>query len=64
MYLGPFEQTLFRGRGPIVFICKLSSIGPLVLEKMFENVDGQTPEAGALGIPLAQPGAFHSGELK
>ena len=32
----------------------LSSIGPVVSEKMFENVDGRT-DAGVAGILLAHP---------
>ena len=32
----------------------MSSIGPAVSEeKMFENVDGRTPDAGVTGILLA-----------
>ena len=31
---------------------------------MFENVDGQTTDAGVTGILLAHLGAFGSGELK
>ena len=48
----------------------MSSIGPVVSEKMFENVDGrlttdegQTPDAGVTGILLAHQWAFGSGEL-
>ena len=33
-------------------------------EKMFENIDGQTPDAGVTGILIAHLGAFGSGELK
>ena len=31
---------------------------------MFENVDGQTTDAGVTGILIAHLGAFGSGELK
>ena len=40
----------------------LSSIGPVVSEKMFENVDRWT-DAGVIGILIAHLGAFGSGEL-
>ena len=43
------------------------AISPAVsMEKMFENVDGQTTDAdaGVIGILIAHPGAFGSGELK
>ena len=44
---------------------ELSSIGPVVSEeKMFENVDGRTTDAGVIGILIAHLGAFGSGELK
>ena len=43
----------------------LSSIGAVVSEeKMFENVDGWTTDAGVTGILIAHLGAFGSGELK
>ena len=43
------------------------AISPAVsMEKMFENVDGQTTDAdaGVICILIAHPGAFGSGELK
>ena len=42
----------------------MSSIGLVVSEKMFENVDGQTTDAGVTGIIIAHLGGFSSGELK
>ena len=33
-------------------------------EKLFENVDGRTTDAGVTGILIAHLGAFGSGELK
>ena len=43
----------------------MSSIDPVVSEeKMFENVDGRTTDAGVTGILIAHLGAFGSGELK
>ena len=42
---GPFEQT-FIPKSYEVSILNLSSIGPVVSEEMFENVDGRlTPES-------------------
>ena len=42
----------------------MSSIGPAVSEeKMFENVDGRTTDAGVTGILLAHQWAFGLGEL-
>ena len=42
----------------------MSSIGPVVLEKMFENVDGRRmTDAGVTGILLAHQWAFGSGQL-
>ena len=31
---------------------------------MFENVDGRMTDAGVIGILIAHPGAFGSGELR
>ena len=53
----------------------MSSIGPVVSEEMFENVDGRTTDgrrtdgrrttdAAVTGILIAHLGAFGSGELK
>ena len=52
----------------------MSSIGPVVSEGMFENIDGQTDDgqtddgrttdAGVIGILIAHLGVFGSGELK
>ena len=45
MWPGPFEQTFVpASRG--VSIWNLKLIGPVVSEKMFEIVDGQTTDAG------------------
>ena len=65
MWPGPFEQT-FVPPSWGVFIWNLSSIGPAVSEeKMFENVAGRrTMDTGVIGIQLAHPWAFGSGELK
>ena len=61
---GIFEQT-FVPPSYGVSIWNLSSIGPVVSEeKMFENVDGRTTDAGVTGILIAHLGAFGSGELK
>ena len=43
---------------------KFEFIGPVVSEKMFENVDGLTTDAGVTGKLIAHLGAFGSGELK
>ena len=48
---------------------KFESIGPVVSEEMFENVDGRTDDgrttdAGVTGILIAHLRAFGSGELK
>ena len=64
MWPGPFEQT-FLPASKGVYIWNLSLIGHMVSEeKMFENVDGQTTDAGVTGILLAHPWAFDSVELK
>ena len=42
----------------------LSSIGVVVSEEMFENVDVRRTDAGVIGILIAHLGAFGSGELK
>ena len=42
----------------------MSSIDPVVSEKMFENVDGRRIDAGVTGILIAHLGAFRSAELK
>ena len=42
---------------------KLSSIGPVVSEEMFENVDRRMDD-GVTGILIAHLGDFGSGELK
>ena len=41
----------------------MSSIGPVVSEEMFENVDERMDD-GVTGILLAHQRAFRSGELK
>ena len=55
MWPGPFEQTFFSHFKESLYEI-LSLIGPVVLEKMFENVDGLTPDewrdAGVTGILL------------
>ena len=62
MLPGSFEQT-FVSSSLRVSIWNLNLIGPVVSEKMFENVDGRM-DARVTGIPLAHPWAFSLGELK
>ena len=43
----------------------MSSIGQVVSkEKMFENVDGRTPDAGVINILIAHLRAFGLGDLE
>ena len=60
---GPLKQT-FVPPSKGVSIWNLSSIGPVVSEKTFENVDGQTTDGGVIALLIAHLGAFGSGELK
>ena len=59
MWPGPFEQT------SVPHPKELSSIGPVVTENVFENVDRRTTtDTGVIGILIAHLKAFGSGELK
>ena len=53
MWPGPFEQ-FFVPASLGVSIWNMSLIGPVVSEKMFENVDRRTDD-GVTGILLAHP---------